>query len=246
MTNSARGILLVICLSMLASIACGVPSISGLAQADPTNTPRPTRTTQPTFTPTATETATPPATATATSTDTPTATSTATGVPPTDTPVPAKPTNTRRPLIPTATFTPLPPAAPTNTAAPTFAFSVSLGDTSRSANCSHTAINGQIMDRGGNPLAGVTIHVGADGWKGADAVSSGGWSDPTTPTRRNAEVTLATYAKAGKWYVTVVDDSGNRLSNELTVYTDGDTDAKPCGAPRGGAVQIVPVLVRQN
>lgn len=90
------------------------------------------------------------------------------------------------------------------------------------------------------------MHVGADGWKGADAVSSNGWSDPQALTRRNAEVTLASYAKAGKWYVTVVDDSGKRLSAELTVYTDGDTDAKPCGLARGGSVQIVPVLIRQN
>ena len=102
------------------------------------------------------------------------------------------------------------------------------------------------MDKSGNPLAGVTIHVGADGWKGSDAVSTNGWSDPNTPTRRNVEVTLKPYAWAGKWYVTVIDNNGNRLSNELTVYTDGDTVEKPCGLPRGGSVQIVPVLIRQN
>ena len=91
------------------------------------------------------------------------------------------------------------------------------------------------------------MHVGADGWKGADDVSKNSWQDASALTRRNAQVTLGSgYAKAGKWYVSVIDDTGKRLSNELTVYTDGDTAEKPCGSPRGGSVQVVPVLIRQN
>ena len=103
------------------------------------------------------------------------------------------------------------------------------------------------MDRAGNPLPGVTMHVGADGWKGADDVSKNFWQDAAALTRRNAQVTLASgFAKAGKWYVSVIDDTGKRLSNELTVYTDADTAEKPCGIAHSGAVQVVPVLIRQN
>jgi hypothetical protein len=99
------------------------------------------------------------------------------------------------------------------------------------------------MDRGGNPLPGVTMHVGADGWKGADDVSKNSWQDPAVPTRRNAQVTLASgYAKPGKWYVSVIDETGKRLSNELTVYTNDNSNC----APKSGAVQVVPVLIRQN
>jgi hypothetical protein len=103
------------------------------------------------------------------------------------------------------------------------------------------------MDRAGNPYAGVTMHVSGDGWSGANGVSNNHWEDPTALTRRNVQVTLgAGYARPGKWYVSVIDDTGKRLSNELTVYTDADTVEKPCGSPRAGAVQVVPVLIRQN
>jgi hypothetical protein len=247
LTNSARRFALFMCLSVLASLACGVPGLANLTQADPTLTPRPISTNLPTLTPTQTDTATPSATATPTDTSTPQPTATLTQVPPTATRIPPTATNTRRPLPPTATFTTVPPAAPTNTPVPTFPFSASLGDTSRSANCSYTGINGQIMDRAGNPLPGITMHVGADGWRGADDISKNFWQDADALTRRNAQVTLASgYAKPGKWYVSVIDSTGKRLSNELTVYTDGDSVEKPCGSPRGGAVQVVPVLIRQN
>jgi len=103
------------------------------------------------------------------------------------------------------------------------------------------------MDRNGNPLAGVRMHVSGDGWRGADDISSNSWQDAAATTRRNAQVTLGPgYARPGKWYVSVVDDNGKRLSNELTVYTDADTVEKPCGVARSGAVQVVPVLIRQN
>src|SRR5262249_14862411 len=122
-------------------------------------------------------------------------------------------------------------------------------DTIHSNNCATTAINGQVQDSNGNAYAGVIMHVSGDGWPGANDTSRNGFADGSTPTKYNAQVIVGSgFARPGKWYVSVIDDAGNRISNELTVYTDGDSDAKSCGVPtyKGGGVQIVPVIIRRN
>ena len=245
-----------LCLVVLVALACGAPSLPALTKAEATATPRVTRTSRPTFTPTATDTSTPlvPSTSTATNspvpTDTPLVppTNTPKPLPPTNTPGPRPPTNTPRP--PTDTPPPPPPAQPTNTTAPLLQFTAGIGDTSFSNNCALTAINGQIVNRAGDPIGGFKFHVSADGWKGADSnASTNGWSNSGAPTRYNADVILdSRFPRPGKWYVTLVDDAGNALSNMLTVYTDGQSDTKDCGVAtkNGGGLQVVPVVFRRN
>ncbi len=254
MTNSVRRWIL-LCFVVLAALACSAPSLPVLTRAQPTATPRVTRTSRPTFTPTPTDTEIPATPPTATATNTPLPTDTP-EVPPTNTPAPKPPTNTPAPRPPTNTPRPAPPtntpqaAPPTNTAAPQFQFSASLGDTSFSNNCSLTAINGQIVNRAGDPIGGFKFHVSADGWKGVDSNSStNGFSNSGAPTRYNADVILdSRFPKPGKWYVTLVDDNDNALSNMLTVYTDGQSDTKDCGVAtkNGGGLQVVPVVFTRN
>ena len=256
---------IVLCLIVLAAVACNGPSLPILTKAEPTATPRATRTPRPTFTPVLADTDT-PAGPTAANTGAPTTvaqapatsapvpdepTNTPAPKPPTNTPAPRPPTNTPRPAPPTNT--PQPPAPPANTPvppAPQLQFTAGVGDTSFSNNCSLTAINGQIVNKAGDPIGGFKFHVSADGWKGADSnASSNGWSNANAPTKYNADVILDSRApKPGKWYVTLVDDEGNALSNTLTVYTDGQSDTKDCGiaTKNGGGVQVVPVVFRRN
>jgi hypothetical protein len=248
---------LLLCLTVLVTLACGMPSLPVLTRAEPTATPRATRTSRPTFTPTATDTAIPPTPPTATATNTAAPTDTPvvppTEVPPpTNTPGPRPPTNTPRP--PTNTPPPAPPTntpQPTSPPAPQFQFTAAVGDTSASNNCALTSIVGQIVNRSGNPIGGFKFHVSADGWNGVDSnASRNAFDNAGAPTQHNADVVLAnTYPpKAGKWYVVLIDDNGSPLSNSLAVTTDPDTDAKPCGVKtaKGGGIQVVPVVFTRN
>lgn len=258
--------LLLAALLALLTAACG--PFSPAATPTVTPTARPTRTPTPTVTPTATETPVPP---TATSTATPTATATptvaATSTQPAATRTPTR-TPTRPPATATRTRTPVPPDEPTATSAPAASpapaatptstattapsgqFGASLGDTSKSNNCSFTGINGQVQDRNGNALAGYTMHVSADNWAGADSVSANQFKDAGQPTQYNAQIVLSNSypPKAGTWYVVLRDADGKAISNVLTVTTDADSDAKPCGLMtyKGGGVQVVPVIIRQK
>ncbi|MBI5880416.1 MAG: hypothetical protein HZB53_22425 [Chloroflexi bacterium] len=255
--------LLFLAIGLLLLAACGpfAPAPTAVPTARPTRTPTPT------VTPTATETPVPPtatATPTPTTTATPTAIATSTRPPATATPTrtptrpaatatrtrtPAPPTATTGAVAPTSTTAAAPPTS-TVTTAPSGQFTISLGDTSKSNNCSFTGINGQVQDRSGNAIAGYTMHVSADGWQGADSVSANQFKDAGAPTQYNAQIVLSNSypPKAGTWYVVLRDGDGKAISNVLAVTTDPDTDTKPCGLMtyKGGGVQVVPVIIRQR
>lgn len=87
-------------------------------------------------------------------------------------------------------------------------------------NCNLTQVKGVIWDGESNSrLNGVTVRVWYDGAAFHEFYSPTSGSPPRKPGEW--EITLATYPKAGKWYVQVVDrETGEALSPKQTVYTD--------------------------
>jgi hypothetical protein len=214
--KSARLIGIVSCCLILLSLACAAPALPIIARAQPTSTPRPTRTSRPTFTPTPTDSPTPTFTATATRTNTPLPTATFTPVPPTNTPVPPTATNTRRPIPPTLTFTPAPPPPPTNTPAPTFAFHVA--DVRGWPNCSSYGIFGAVAGSGGGRVAGVTVQFYVPG--------GGKIGEATTTTRsddRNYEYNLF---QPGAFQV-VLSDGTREISPRVSININNIDQCDP-------------------
>jgi len=93
------------------------------------------------------------------------------------------------------------------------------------------------------------MHVSADNFPGVDSVSSNSFKDAGQPTQYNAQAILYAFgARPGTWYVVLRDADGQAISNVLTVATDADSDARPCGLMtfKGGGVQVAPVIIRMK
>lgn len=212
LSHSTRIVGMALSLLVLASLACAAPQVPFLARAEPTNTPRATRTQRPTFTPTPTDTPTPVWTPTPTRTNTPVATATFTPVPATATFTPAPPTATftRRPPTNTPPPTDTPP--PTNTPAPTFDFNV--GTVRGWPNCTSNGIFGVISGSGGGRLAGYEVQVFVAG--GGEVPGASYVSTPRTDDR-NYEINLY---QSGKFQVVVRDENKKELSPRIEVTVD--------------------------
>jgi hypothetical protein len=131
--------------------------------------------------------------------------------------------------------TPTPAATPTPTATPAPAFPyLQRGGTTFEPNCGLTQIKGQIFDRNGAPMAGVTVKVWATGWDGAISFPSRGdgyW-----------DVLLDVFPKVGQWSVAVVRRETGELQSPTVVV---ETNTSDCG-PGGGGRQVATVNFQQQ
>jgi len=83
-------------------------------------------------------------------------------------------------------------------------------------------------------LNGIRVHVWWEGSEGVYSLPSG--EDPTKPDGY-WDVVLDGYAKAGRWFVAVVDSqTGKHISPVLTV----ETDAEPC-SPESNGRQVIDI-----
>ncbi|MGH2541722.1 MAG: hypothetical protein ACRDIB_02925, partial [Ardenticatenaceae bacterium] len=106
----------------------------------------------------------------------------------------------------------------------------------RIPNCGLTQIFGTVLDSAGNPKSGVRVRVT---WQDGSAETvSGSYVRPET-NASGWDFTLDSRAKAGTWQVMLVDESGNLLSEPLTVFT---TDV--CSGP--DAANAVKVEFREG
>lgn len=150
--------------------------------------PQPTVTRTPTITPRPTFTATTTRTLRVTSTPLPTSTPEPTETLP---PLPVAPTATL-----TRTPTPRPPTPPTPTPVPLYQLD---GDILAWPNCSWTGVLGVIRGANNLPLQGVQVRV----WNGDFTWQS---DIVTTDVDGNYNLQLAGEAKAGKWFVQILEN----------------------------------------
>lgn len=217
------------------------PSPTPTATATPTMTPTPTATATPTVTPTPTATPRVPATATATVLATPTARATAgqasntqvatvtptTGstaiatstTPITNTNVPTAP-QLSSPIVvpavsPTATQTPAPSAARTGLA-------YNLLGIAHDDFCPGEYILGQVLNSSGAPVAGVRVAY-VDQWGNRDSAIT------KSVANDYGNYDFPVGARARDFYVTVVDEAGNPLSETIFVqHRKGVSEAASC------------------
>lgn len=209
-------------LILLAVLGCSFGSLVGQA---PTPTVTPTRTLRPTFTATPTDTPTPVATNTPTPTETPTNTPIPT---PTNTPTPLPPTPTPTPRPPTATPTPLPP-----TATPTPSFKYQGFEPYYHPNCGQTFLEGTVYNTDDTPAAkGIRVKMWTTNYEHITVTGE----DPNKASGYYWQCICADGPREGDWFVAVVDEAGNPISDTVSFHTDGDY--KNC-QPGGTGRQVV-------
>ena len=162
----------------------------------------------PTSTPTATFTPL-PATYTSTATNTPTATSTPTPAPsPTITPTPVF-------RVPTK------PGSTTVSSAPITKASYYTASTTYRANkntsgCQWTSVAGQVLDKAGNPVPGIAVHVGGSSGT-IDEVHYAGETPDFGPS--GFEAFLGTAPRVDSYTVQLLSATGAPLSDPIAVQT---------------------------
>lgn len=212
------------------------PSPTPTATATPTMTPTPTATATPTVTPTPTATprvpvttatavpATPTAPASVTQATTATPTSlvtmaTPSAPPTTGTNVPTAP-QPGSPIVapvvsPTATLTPAPPAARTG-------LPYSLLGIAHDDFCPGEYILGQVLNASGAPVAGARVAY-VDQWGNRDSTTT----KSVATDYGNYDFPIG--ARARDFYVTVVDEAGNALSETIFIqHRQGVSTASSC------------------
>lgn len=213
-------------LILLAVLGCSFGTLVGQA---PTPTVAPTRTLKPTFTATPTASPTPTATHTPTPTDTPPPTSTPTDTP---TPLPPTPTPTRRP--PTATPTPrAPTATPTPrapTATPTPSFKYQGLAPIYQPNCRQTFLEGTVYKTDNTPVVkGVRVRMWTTGYEHTTVTGE----DPDKASGYYFQNISVSGPREGDWFVAVVDEAGNPISDTVSFHTDGSYEnCQPGGTGR--------------
>ena len=200
-------------LILLAVLGC---SFGGLVGQAPTPTPTPTRTLMPTFTPIPTDTPTPVATdtptPTATPTDTPIPTPTPT-FPPTATPTPGPPTATPTPRPPTATPT---PSVPTATATPALKYEGVAPY--YQPNCGQTFLEGTVYNADNTIAAkGIKVRMWTSGYENIEVTGK----DTTKASGYYWQGIWPYGPREGDWFVAIVDEAGNLLSDTVSFHTDG-------------------------
>lgn len=186
------------------------PSPTATATATPTMTPTPTATATPTRTPTPTATpSAPTATATALA---PTAVSqgassgtTPTAVAVANANVPALPTPAAPIVAPTVSSTPTVPPAAVRTGLPYSLLGIAHDDF-----CPGEYILGQVLNGSGAPVAGARVAY-VDQWGNRDSTTT----KSTPADYGNYDFPVG--ARARDFYVTVVDDAGNSLSETIFI-----------------------------
>ena len=155
---------------------------------------------------------------------TPTATATPASAEATATPISAEATATVTATAVnstvTPTITPLPTATPTGSG---MAFTGEVQETW--VNCGLTQIFGVVHDTNGQPLANTRLRLT---WDAADAATyyatAGHYIRPETD-ESGWEFFLNSQPVANTWRIALVDDAGQLISDDVSVYTDGHCNA---------------------
>lgn len=130
------------------------------------------------------------------------------------------PTATAVNSSPTATITPLPTATPTGSS---MAFTGEVEETW--VNCGLTQIFGVVHNATGQPLPNTRLRLT---WDAADAATfnatAGQYVRPETD-ESGWEFFLNSHPVENTWRIALVDDSGQLISDDVSVYTEGHCNA---------------------